>query len=430
MSEQTQAHTPIAPGQRIAVIGSGIAGLTSAYLLSREHEVVLYEANDYLGGHTHTRMVELQGRRYPVNTGFIVFNDWTYPNFIRLMEQLGVASEESDMSFSVRCENTGLEYNGTNLNTLFAQRLNLLRPSFLRMIRDILRFNKETVAALESGRLDASQSLADYLKAEGYSKGFIHHYIIPMGAAIWSAPVEVMMGFPLRFFLQFFNNHGMLSVDDRPQWRVLTGGSASYIEPITRPFSDNIRLNTPVRRISRGPDGVTVQSTQGDEEQFDHVVLACHSDQALQMLEAPSQQESEILGAIPYQMNDVVLHTDTRMMPRRPLAWASWNYHIPQRAQEVAMVTYNMNMLQNFEEASETLLVTLNRSQEIDPDKVIERFRYAHPVFSLDGVAAQARHHEISGDRTHYCGAYWFNGFHEDGVNSALRVAERFGIAL
>lgn len=431
MTTQENSNIPVQPGQRVAVVGSGIAGLTTAYLLSRKHEVVLYEANNYLGGHTHTRKVELNGLSYPVNTGFIVFNDWTYPNFIKLMDELGVQSEDSDMSFSVRCENTGLEYNGTNLNTLFAQRINVLRPSFLRMIRDILRFNKETVAALNEGRLDESQSLAEYLKAEGYSKGFIHQYIIPMGAAIWSAPVEVMMSFPLRFFLQFFNNHGMLSVDDRPQWRVLTGGSASYIDPLTRPFADNIRLETPVRKILRDEQGATIVTERFGEERYDHVVLACHSDQALQMLDAPSHQESEILGAIPYQMNDVVLHTDTRMMPRRKLAWASWNYHIPQRAKEMAMVTYNMNMLQNFDDASETFLVTLNRSPEIDPAKVIERFRYAHPVFTLDGVAAQGRHHEISGvERTHYCGAYWFNGFHEDGVNSALRVADQFGVAL
>ena len=430
MTEATH-QTDIEPGQRVAIIGSGIAGLTSAYLLSRKHEVVLYEANDYLGGHTHTRKVECGGRTYPVNTGFIVFNDWTYPNFIKLMDELKVQSEDSDMSFSVRCENTGLEYNGTSLNSLFAQRINLVRPSFLRMVRDILRFNKETVASLKNGTLDENQSLSDYLSEHRYSNGFIHHYIIPMGAAIWSSPVEVMMSFPLKFFLQFFNNHGMLSVDDRPQWRVLSGGSQSYIEPITRPYKDQIRLNTPVQAVSRQGDQVRITTASGDSEDFDHVILACHSDQALKMLQDASQAESEILGAIPYQMNDVVLHTDTRMMPKRSLAWASWNYHIPQRAREVAMVTYNMNMLQNFHDAPETFLVTLNRSQEIDPDKVIERFRYAHPVFSLDGVAAQARHSEISGnERTHYCGAYWFNGFHEDGVNSALRVASRFGVEL
>lgn len=425
MTEQTR-------GQRIAVIGSGIAGLTAAHLLSEQHDIVLFEANDYLGGHTHTRQVESGGKTYPVNTGFIVYNDWTYPNFIKLMDKLGVKSEASDMSFSVRCENTGLEYNGTSLNSLFAQRINFLRPSFLKMIWDIIRFNKETVAALEQGALDEEQSLGAYLAANGYSKSFERNYIIPMGAAIWSAPVEVMMNFPLKFFLQFFNNHGMLSVDDRPQWRVLSGGSQSYIEPIIAPFKDHVRLSCPVQTVRRLDDGVEVESEAFGVERFDQVIFACHSDQALQILADASRAENDILGAIPYQMNDVVLHTDTKMMPKRPLAWASWNYHIPQRAREVAMVTYNMNMLQNFDDADETFLVTLNRSQEIDPDKVIDAYRYAHPVFTMDGVAAQQRHGEISGQqqRTHYCGAYWFNGFHEDGVNSGLRVAEAFGVRL
>ncbi|MDX1451356.1 MAG: FAD-dependent oxidoreductase [Oleiphilaceae bacterium] len=425
----TSQHPP-AQGRRIAVVGSGIAGLTSAYLLSRHHEVTLYEANDYLGGHTHTQHVELRGRSYPVNTGFIVFNDWTYPNFIKLMEQLGVASEASDMSFSVRCENTGLEYNGTSLNSLFAQRSNILRPAFLRMVKDILRFNRATTQAVQSGELDEHISLGEYLDAEGYGRYFRQYYIVPMGAAIWSSSEEVMLNFPLAFFLRFFHNHGMLSVDERPQWRVLKNGSQSYIDPITQPFKQRIHLATPVQKIWRHDDGVTIESARG-KEQFDEVILACHSDQALKMLADPSAQESAILGALPYQMNDVVLHTDTRLMPKRQLAWASWNYHIPQRANQCAMVTYNMNMLQNFHNAPETFLVTLNRSTEIDPDKVIASFRYAHPVFTLDGVAAQARHGEISGQRhTHYCGAYWLNGFHEDGVNSALRVVRDFGIEL
>ncbi len=416
--------------QKIAVIGSGIAGLTSAHLLSSEHEVSLFEANDYLGGHTHTKHVTLGDKTYPVNTGFIVFNDWTYPNFIKLMDQLGVASEASDMSFSVRDENSGVEYNGTSLNSLFAQRINVLRPSFLKMVWDILRFNKQTVAALESGEVNDTQTLGEFVQAHGYSKSFIHHYIVPMGSAIWSASVDVMMDFPLRFFLQFFNNHGMLSVDDRPQWRVLCNGSESYIKPITQAYAERIYLNTPIQKVERREDGVTLYSGEKSFE-FDQVIFACHSDQALKMLAQPTELESDILGALPFQKNDVVLHTDTRLMPKRKLAWASWNYHIPQRKSETAMVTYNMNMLQNFHDAEETLLVTLNRSQEIDPAKIIDQYQYAHPVFTLDGVAAQKRHHEISGhNRSHYCGAYWFNGFHEDGVNSALRVVESFGIHL
>lgn len=433
--------TEVRKGQRIAVIGSGIAGLTSAYLLSREHDITLFEANDYLGGHTHTRPVECQGKIYPVNTGFIVYNDWTYPNFIKLMNELGVASEASDMSFSVRCENTGLEYNGTSLNSLFAQRINLIRPAFLRMVWDILRFNKQTVAMLAEGTVSDTQTLSEFIQSEGYSDAFERFYIIPMGAAIWSASTDVMMNFPLRFFLQFFNNHGMLSVDERPQWRVLTGGSQAYIAPLTRPFAQGIRLRTPVQRVQRDAEGVTIFTEQHGAERFDQVVFACHSDQALALLADPSEQESRILGAIPYQMNSVILHTDTRMMPKRKLAWASWNYHIPQRCQEQAMLTYNMNILQNFHDAPETFLVTLNRPQEIAQNKIIERFDYAHPVFTQDGIAAQAQHGLISGRqeaeggdhrsaRTHYCGAYWFNGFHEDGVNSGLRVAQAFGLTL
>jgi len=416
--------------QNIAVIGSGIAGLTSAYLLSRKHEVSVFEANDYLGGHTHTKQVTLGDKIYPVNTGFIVFNDWTYPNFIKLMDQLGVESEASDMSFSVKDENTGLEYNGTSLNSLFAQRINLIRPSFLRMVKDILRFNKQTVEGLEKGTISENQTLGEFVTEHGYSKQFVHHYIVPMGSAIWSASVDVMMDFPLKFFLQFFNNHGMLSVDERPQWRVLKNGSQSYIKPITEPYAERIYLNSPVSKVVRFDDKV-VLTVNGVDKEFDQVIFACHSDQALGMLQDPTPLEDEILSAIPYQDNDVVLHTDAKLMPKRKLAWASWNYHIPQRKTETAMVTYNMNMLQNFHDAPETILVTLNRSAEIDPNKIIAKYNYAHPVFTMDGIRAQNRHHEINGkNRSHFCGAYWFNGFHEDGVNSALRVVEQFGIQL
>ena len=428
---QTTAHSNQTGKQKIAVIGSGIAGLSAAHVLSREHEVSLFEANDYLGGHTHTQDVELGGKTYPVNTGFIVYNDWTYPNFIKLMDQLGVESEASDMSFSVRCENTGLEYNGTSLNSLFAQRLNIIRPKFLFMVKDILRFNKQTVELLAKDEVDDEQTLGQFVIENGYSDAFVNYYIVPMGAAIWSASVAVMMDFPLRFFLRFFNNHGMLSVDDRPQWRVLKGGSRSYIEPITRSYKDRIHLNTPIRQVLRHEGGVDIITKQGDTLRFDQVVFACHSDQALAMLAEPTRAESEVLGALPYQNNHVVLHTDESLMPKKKLAWAAWNYHIPQRANDCAMVTYNMNILQNFDDAPETLLLTLNRNQEINQAKIIAKYEYTHPVFTQDGIKAQARHADISGhNRTHYCGAYWFNGFHEDGVKSGLRVAEAFGLSL
>ncbi|TNE94153.1 MAG: FAD-dependent oxidoreductase [Gammaproteobacteria bacterium] len=416
--------------QRIAVIGAGVSGLTAAWLLAEHHDVDIFEANDYAGGHTNTEQVELGGRIWPVNTGFIVFNDWTYPNFIRLMERLGVESEVSDMSFSVDCQNTGLQYNGTSLNTLFAQRRNLLNLPFLRMIREILRFNRETRADLEAGNINDSETLGEYLNRNDYSRYFRNYYIVPMGAAIWSAPEIVLEQFPIRFFLQFFNNHGMLSVDDRPTWRVITGGSARYVERMMERLGERTHLNCPVDSVTRDENGVTLR-VQGKEHRFDQVVMACHSDQALKMLADPTEQEQQILGAIGFQSNEVVLHTDARVLPSTRRAWAAWNYFIPTHRTEPVSVTYNMNILQNFDDAPETFCVTLNRTSDISPDRIIKRFDYAHPVFTLDAVAAQNRYHEIGNrNRTHYCGAYWFNGFHEDGVKSALRVTEAFGVEL
>ncbi len=416
--------------QRIAVIGAGVSGLTAAWLLAEKHDVQVFEAGDYAGGHTNTEQVEAGGRTWPVNTGFIVFNDWTYPNFIKLMERLGVPSEVSDMSFSVDCSSTGLQYNGTSLNTLFAQRKNLFNLPFLKMVREILRFNKETRADLEAGNINNEETLGEYLNRNGYSRYFRNYYIVPMGAAIWSAPEIVLEQFPIRFFLQFFNNHGMLSVDDRPTWRVISGGSAQYVKKMMERLGDGMHLNSPVDRVVRHEDGVTV-TVRGEEHHFDQVIFGCHSDQALAMLADATDKERDILGAMAYQNNDVVLHTDSSVLPDNRRAWAAWNYFIPTHSTEPVSVTYNMNILQNFHDAPETFCVTLNRSRDIDPEKVIKRFEYAHPVFTLDAVAAQERYDEIGNrNRTHFCGAYWFNGFHEDGVRSALRVTEAFGVEL
>ncbi|WP_166268219.1 NAD(P)/FAD-dependent oxidoreductase [Marinobacter caseinilyticus] len=416
--------------QRIAIVGAGVSGLTTAWLLAQKHDVEIFEAGNYPGGHTNTRPVESDGRILPVNTGFIVFNDWTYPNFIKLMDRLGVASEVSDMSFSVDCDTTGLEYNGTNLNTLFAQRRNLLNLPFLKMIREILRFNQESKQDLASGAINDSETLGDYLNRNGYSRYFRNYYVVPMGAAIWSAPELVLEQFPIRFFLQFFNNHGMLSVDDRPTWRVISGGSARYVDRMMETLAPVTHLNSPVTRVRRFDDRVVL--TANDKEQtFDQVIFACHSDQALTMLDDATDAEQEVLGAIPYQNNDVALHTDDSLLPDQKRAWAAWNYFIPAHSTEPVSVTYNMNILQNFHKASETFCVTLNRSHDIDPAKIIEQYQYSHPVFSLEAVAAQGRYDEIGGkNRSHFCGAYWFNGFHEDGVKSALRVTEAFGVEL
>jgi len=414
---------------KVAIVGSGIAGLTCAYLLDRRHDVTVFEASDWVGGHTHTVQVTVDGREYAVDTGFIVFNDWTYPNFIRLLGQLGVSFKPTEMSFSVTDPDTGLEYNGNNLNSLFAQRSNLLSPGFWSMLRDILRFNKEARRDLAEQRIAPDTTLDDYLKAGGYGERFILHYIVPMGSAIWSMPMAEMLNFPLQFFVRFFKNHGLLSVSDRPQWQVIDGGSSAYIAPLTAAFNDKIRLHCPVTRIDRDERGVVIHSPAGIER-FDKVVLACHSDQALQLLAVPSQAEREILGALPYADNEVVLHTDTRLLPSRRLARASWNYRLSGAGHTHAAVTYDMNILQGIE-SDTTFCVSLNQSAGISPLKVLAKYTYAHPQFSLAAVAAQNRWSELDGrQHTHYCGAYWANGFHEDGVVSALRVAAAFGESL
>lgn len=411
---------------RIAIIGSGISGLTCAHLLSRRNEVTVFEAADWIGGHTHTVDIEWHGQRYAVDTGFIVFNDWTYPNFIRLLDSLGVVSRPTEMSFSVNDPDSGLEYNGNSLDSLFAQRGNLLSPGFWGMLRDIVRFNRQVVADLDGHRIEPGMGLGDYLHTRGYGQRFIHHYIVPMGSAIWSVSRADMLRFPLHFFVRFFRNHGLLSISRRPQWRVIEGGSRSYVEPLCKTFSERIRLNCPVTSVRRDDTGVVITSAAG-QERFDKVVFACHSDQALALLEKPTTSEHEVLGALEYAANEVLLHTDTRLLPSRRKAWASWNYRLGGPAHAPAAVTYNMNILQGLD-APVTFCVSLNQGDSVDPSQVLARFNYAHPQYSLAAMAAQARQGELQGNRhSYFCGAYWANGFHEDGVVSALDVAQRFG---
>ena len=408
---------------RIAIIGTGIAGNVVAHRLHREHDITVFEAASHIGGHTHTHEVTLGGETHAIDTGFIVFNDWTYPNFIELLSVLGVESQPSQMSFSVRVEKSGLEYNGTSLNSLFAQRRNLFRPSFHRMIREILRFNRESLALLVRRE---ETSLGAFLAEQGYSREFIDHYLIPMGAAIWSTDPTRMLEFPARYFVRFLHNHGMLSVNERPQWRVIRGGSARYVEKLTAPFADRIRLNTPVEVVRRLPDRVIVKARGQDAERFDQVFFACHSDQAQALLADATMLERDVLGAMAYQENEVVLHTDTRLLPRRRLAWAAWNYHVPPETGDKVALTYNMNILQGLE-ARETFCVTLNRTAHVDPDRIIKRLNYHHPLYTPAAVAAQARQGEINGARrTYFCGAYWRYGFHEDGVVSALEALKHF----
>lgn len=410
---------------KIAIVGAGIAGNVVARRLHEAgHAITLFEAGDHVGGHTHTHTIALGGETHEIDTGFIVYNDRTYPNFIALLEELGVQGQESAMSFSVRNTRSGLEYNGTSINGLFAQRRNLLRPDFHRMVQEILRFHREAPALLD--RDAPRMTLGEYLAEHRHGRAFIEDYLVPMGAAIWSTDPVRMLGFPAQFFVRFLHNHGMLSVNDRPVWRVVRGGSARYVERLVAPFRDRILLRSPVEQVLRFHDGVLVKARGRPGERFDHVFLACHADQALRMLLDPSQQEREILGALPCQPNEAVLHTDTSLLPRTRRAWAAWNYHVLPGAREGAALTYNMNILQGLQ-SRHTFCVTLNATEHIDPAKVIRRLQYDHPLFTPEGVAAQQRHHEISGvRRTHYCGAWWRWGFHEDGVVSALAALRRF----
>ncbi len=427
MSPTCNAFRNAGEFMKIAIIGTGIAGNLAAYRLARKHDITVYEADCRIGGHTNTVDVLAAGQRWAVDTGFIVFNDATYPNFIALLDELGVESQPSEMSFSVRSERNGLEYNGASINALFAQRSNLLRPSFYRMINDILRFNREAPALLDQPA--NTITLGEYLDQNRYSKEFVEHYIVPMGAAIWSATAQGMRGVPAVFFIRFFSNHGLLSVKDRPTWRVIKGGSRSYLDKLVAGHRDRIRLNAPVEWIRRHSDHVEVKARGTASERYDRVFLACHSDQALRLLADPTAEEQAVLGAMGYQQNEAVLHTDETLMPRRKLAWAAWNYHIPRGPADPdgkVALTYNMNILQGLQAPVE-FCVTLNHTHAIDPDKIIQTISYEHPIFTERAVAAQSRQREINGTGgTYYCGAYWRYGFHEDGVVSAKAALDHF----
>ena len=411
---------------KIAIVGTGISGLVSAWLLQREHEVTVFEARDRVGGHTNTVDVKVGATRYAVDTGFIVHNDRTYPNLQRIFRELGVETKPTDMSFSVREDASRLEYSS---QAILAQRRNLLSRRVLGMTRHILRFNRDAERLLEAG--DHSTTLGELLESKGYSRSFIDLYIVPMGASIWSTDPDRMMDFPAHTFIRFLINHGLTSLFDRPQWYVVKGGSRDYVRRMTESFADRIRLSSPVESIRRDEHGVEVTARGGRAERFDRVVVAAHSDQALGMLADPSDAEREVLGAMLYQDNDAVLHTDASLLPRTRRAWASWNYLIPERREDKVVVTYDMNALQGIEGSPETFCVSLNAGDRIDPERILYRTTYAHPLYTAASVAAQARVDEVSGPRnTYYCGAYWRYGFHEDGVVSALAVAKKLGVTL
>jgi predicted NAD/FAD-binding protein len=404
---------------KIAIIGAGISGLTTAHRLHPEHDVTVFEAGDHAGGHTNTIRVDRPDGTWNVDTGFIVLNDRNYPTFTALLDEIGVAAQDTHMGFSVSSDYEDFEYAGTPRG-LYCQRANLVKPAFARMIGDLVRFNREMRALLASGA--DGPSLGDYLDGGGYSRMFVERLIVPQASAVWSADPAAMWAFPIRFLAEFFRNHGMLGFRDRPQWKTVVGGSASYVAALTAPFADRIRIATPVTAVTRHETHVAVTPRDGDPEAFDEVVLACHSDQALAMLTDPSTAEAEILGALPYQRNEAVLHTDERLLPKRAAARQAWNFHLLAAPKPLTTVTYSMNRLQRLSAPVE-FCVTLNLTEKIDPAKIIRTIQYAHPVFTDAGVRAQARHHEINGvNRTRYCGAYWRWGFHEDGAVSADRA--------
>ncbi|MGC6386262.1 NAD(P)/FAD-dependent oxidoreductase [Ewingella sp. S1.OA.A_B6] len=418
---------------KIAIIGSGISGLSCAWMLSRQSPdgtITVFEAGETLGGHTATVDISLDGRDYAIDTGFIVYNSRTYPHFIALLKELGLQGQPTEMSFSVRNPQSGMEYNGHTLNTLFAQRRNFFKPKFWRFLREILRFNALCKQRLQSPNND-EMTLGNLLEQNHFSEFFTLHYVLPMGAAIWSSSLGEMSEFPLSMFLRFFDNHGLLDVANRPQWMVVPGGSREYIRQMQKklPASVELLTSTPVQNVLRDAGGVTLQTSRGAEH-FDQVIFACHSDQALALLgRNASDDEKEILGALPYQSNEVILHTDTRHLPQQRRAWASWNYLLPVEDPQVrerqANVTYNMNILQGLD-SPHTFCVSLNPTTPVDESKILFRTHYMHPVLNLASHRAQRQRGRINGHHhSWFCGAYWYNGFHEDGVNSARDVVEQ-----
>ena len=407
---------------KIAIVGSGISGNSLAYTLSKEHDITLFEKNNRLGGHSHTHEIISQGKKINVDTGFIVFNKKTYPLFTKLLDELNVHYEKSDMSFSVFSKDRNFEYNGTTLNTLFSQRKNIFNYKFIKMIYEIMKFNKVALTLLSA---KTEISLETFLRQNNFSDYFCKNYILPMGSAIWSSNINSMLKFPAVFFVKFFNNHGMLNINDRPQWLTVTNGSKEYVEKLTASIKKNIRLNCPVKAVKRNKDSVEVKSSDGTEI-FDYIFFACHSDEALKLIIDPSAKEKEVLSSIPYSKNEVTLHTDESIMPNNKLTWAAWNYNIDSTNDMPIALTYNMNILQNLK-TQQTILVTLNDNGNINPEKVLKKINYDHPLFSLKSVEAQKNYGIISGvNRTGYAGAYWGNGFHEDGISSAYNAIKFF----
>lgn len=416
--------------EKIAIIGSGISGLTCGYLLSQKYDVHLFEANNYIGGHTATIDLEVNNQPYAIDTGFIVFNDRTYPNFEKLLTKLAIKPQATQMSFSVHNELTGLEYNGHSFSSLFAQRSNIFKLQFWQFLAEIIKFNHACKNIYKQNQYP-DLTLSEFLQQQGFSNFFCKHYILPMGAAIWSSSLDDAKQFSLEFFIRFFHHHGLLNIFNRPQWYVLKGGSKSYIPQLIEPFKAQLYISSPITSVKRNNNKVSLKIDNGNWQEFDKLILACHSDQALALIEDPTSAELDILSQMPYQKNDVVLHTDRNLLPLRRKAWASWNYRLKGNDNKPSAVTYNMNILQGLNKNAPLFLVTLNQNNQIDSNKILRKFIYAHPVFNQQSMQAQKRKHEICGkNNTYYAGAYWHNGFHEDGVKSALNVCQKLGVTL
>ncbi|MBP9706142.1 MAG: FAD-dependent oxidoreductase [Oligoflexales bacterium] len=409
---------------KIAIVGSGISGLTCAHMLHKKHDITLFEAGSYVGGHTNTIEVLEDGKKIPIDTGFIVFNKKTYPNFLRLIEKLGVSYQKTAMSFSVKSEKTGLEYNGTSLNSLFAQRSNIFKPKFISFVLGILDFNKKAKSYLNSN--EQNMLLGDFIKKYEIRSAVVEQYLVPMAAAVWSADLDKMWDFPARFLLRFWENHGFLEVNERPQWYVISGGSYSYVKKIIKPFSDKITLNSPVKAVHRKESKVHLETADSNHV-FDAVIFACHSDDAIKILQDGSEKEKKLLNAIPFQKNTAILHSDTDILPKKKLAWAAWNYHLSAQENPLLSVTYNMNILQSLD-TKKIYNVTLNPLQEIPRDKIIRSIEYKHPTFTNAGCLQQDHYKNWLGENnTYFCGAYLRNGFHEDGVVTAMNVCQHLG---
>lgn len=424
IAHMTGFHLP----KRIAIVGTGIAGLTAAYFLQRRYAIEVFEANDYIGGHTNTIIVSHRGQPLPVDTGFIVYNTHTYPNLTRLFAELDVPTEWSDMSFSVSDRQSGLEYGSRSATGIFAQRRNLFRPRYWQMLRDYLRFCREAKAATTDARFE-KYTLMQFVTERGYGDDFVRFCLVPGASAIWSSPHTSIANFPAQYFFEFYRNHGLLDIPTSVRWRTVTGGSHVYVQKMTQCFRERIHLNCAVRAVHRQAEGATLTLADGSKRAFDAVVLATHSDQTLRLLADPSPTEHDILSHIPYQANLAVLHTDERVLPRNRRAWASWNYTLYAKqgeAQGVAM-TYWMNALQNLR-VDANYCVTINPQMQLAEDKIIQTIQYAHPLYSLEGLAARRRLPEINGQQnTYFCGAWCGYGFHEDGMKSGLVVADLLG---